>query len=313
MTEWKVLISDNLAESGKAALKGQAEVADKGGISSEDLLTEIGDFDGLIVRGRTKVTKEVLAAGKKLKVVGRAGVGVDNIDLAAAQAAKVTVVNAPMATTDAVAELTLALMLSMVRHIPRADAGMKAGQWDKKSLEGSELAGKTLGIVGMGRIGGRVAELSKVFDMTILGYDPLIPAETIKERYAAPTTLNDLYAQSDFISLHLPLAPETRGMINDEALNRMKRGVRIICAARGGIINETALLARLESGQVAGAALDVFEKEPPGLTALVAHPNVIATPHIGAQTAEAQERAALHIAEEVLAALKGEPLRWRIV
>jgi D-3-phosphoglycerate dehydrogenase len=313
MTEWKILISDNLAESGKAVLKGRADVADKGGISAEDLLTEIESYHGLIVRGRTKVTKEVLAAGKNLKVVGRAGVGVDNIDLAAAQESNITVVNSPTATTDAVAEHTLALMLSLVRHIPRADAGMKSGQWDKKGLQGSELAGKTLGIVGMGRIGGRVAELSTAFGMTILGYDPLIPGETIQERKAAPTDLNDLYARSDIISLHLPLTPETRGMVNDEAMNRMKRGVRIICAARGGIINETALLARLESGQVAGAALDVFEKEPPGLTALVALPNVIATPHIGAQTAEAQERAAADIAKEVLAALDDEPLHWRIV
>ncbi len=313
MTNWKILIADGLDKLGQDILKAGAEVHDRNGISAEELLKEIESYDALVVRGRTKVTKQVLEAGKQLKVVGRAGVGVDNIDLAAAQARGVKVVNAPTATSTAVAELTLALMIALVRQVPRADSGMKTGQWLKKELEGRELSGKTLGILGMGNIGSEVARRASAFNMRILGYDPLISADTIRQRGAEPAELNELYARSDIISLHLPLLPETRDMINDAALSSMKRGVYLVCAARGGVINETALLARLESGQVAGAGLDVFAEEPPGLTALVAHPHVVATPHIGAQTAEAQERASIDIANEVIAGLRGEPLRWQVV
>jgi D-3-phosphoglycerate dehydrogenase len=190
---------------------------------------------------------------------------------------------------------------------------MKTGGWDKKALRGSELGGKTLGIIGMGRIGHTVADLANAFGMTVVGYDPLIDEKTIQERGAEPVPLVDIYSRSDMITLHIPLSPDTRGMVNGEAFARMKRGVYIICAARGGIIDETALLARLESGQVAGAALDVFAEEPPGLTALISHPNVIATPHISAQTKEAQERTAIHIAEEIMNSLEGKPLRWKVV
>jgi D-3-phosphoglycerate dehydrogenase / 2-oxoglutarate reductase len=254
----------------------------------------------------------VFAAARRLKVIGRAGVGVDNIDLEAAKAHGVTVVNAPVSTSLAVAELTLSLMLALAREIPRADAGMKQGQWLKKELSGMELSGKTLGILGMGRIGAEVGSRAKAFGMMVLGYDPLIPGDEIVRRGAEPVSLDDLYARSDFVSLHLPLIDETRSMLAEQAFGRIKPGVRIVCAARGGIIDESALLAALESGQVAGAALDVFASEPPGASALVRHPNVIATPHIGAQTAEAQSRAAEDIAHEVLAALKGEPLRWKV-
>lgn len=313
MPEWKILIADGLDEDGQNLLQSQAEVVDRSGINAEELLAEIEPFHALIVRGRTKVTAEVIEAAPSLKVVGRAGVGVDNIDLAAAQSRQVAVVNAPTASTDAVAEHTLALMLSLVRQIPQADATMKSGQWIKKQLKGSELSGKTLGIIGMGRIGSGVAQRAAAFGMSIIGHDPLIAAEEVRARGAEPLELNELYSQADFISLHLPLTPETRGLLDGEAFAAMKRGVFIICAARGGVIDETALHARLESGQVAGAALDVFTDEPPGLTALVAHPNVIATPHIGAQTVEAQGRAARHIAEQVLAALSGEPLSSQVV
>jgi D-3-phosphoglycerate dehydrogenase len=313
MLDWNILIADALDPSALAILEGGGKPDDRAGISAEDLLEIIGSYDALIVRGRMKVTKEVIQAAGQLKVIGRAGVGVDNIDLAAAQAAKITVVNAPLSTTIAVAELTLGLMLALVRELPRADRGMKAGQWDKKELEGLELHGKTLGIVGMGNIGSAVARRAAAFGMSILGYDTLIEAETITERGAEPVGLPELYRRADFISLHLPLNDQTRGMLDGQAFASMKRGACLICAARGGVINETALLASLESGQVAGAALDVFAEEPPGLTALVAHPRVVATPHIGAQTAEAQVRAAGDIANEVLNALNGEPLRWRIV
>ncbi|GAB4420964.1 MAG: hypothetical protein Kow002_09620 [Anaerolineales bacterium] len=313
MSDYKILITDGLHEKGQAVFHGAARVDDSTGISPEELVKIVEQYDALIVRGRTKVTAQVFEAGKKLKVVGRAGVGVDNIDLDAAKARGVTVVNAPTSTTLAVAELAFGLMLALARHIPRADAGMKAGQWLKKELKGIELSGRTLGIVGVGRIGAELGQRAAAFGMRVIGYDPYLSGQDIGQRGAEPVSLDELYAASDFISLHLPLTDETRAMLNEQAFGRMKRGVRIVCAARGGIIDESALLAALESGQVAGAALDVFAAEPPGATDLVMHPGVIATPHIGAQTAESQMRAAEDIATEVLAALEQKPLRWKIV
>jgi len=312
MPEHNILITDGLEENGQAILRSSARVDDRTGLSPQELLQVIHDYDALIVRSRTKVTVQVLDAAKRLKIVGRAGVGVDNIDLVAAKAHGVTVVNAPTSTSLAVAELTLGLMLSLAREIPRADAGMKQGEWLKKELAGTELYGKTLGILGVGRIGAEVAVRAAAFGLSVLGYDPLVPAEEILRRGAQPVSLDELYARSDFISLHLPLTAESRSMVGEQAFGRMKRGVYVICAARGGVIDESALLAALGSGQVAGAALDVFATEPPGATDLVSHPKVIATPHVGAQTAEAQSRAAEDIAGEVLAALKGEPLRWKV-
>ena len=313
MPEPKIIITDGLDESGQAILRTAARVDDRSGIGAEELLEVIGEYEALIIRSRTKATPALFEAGKCLKVIGRAGVGVDNIDLPSAAAHQVTVVNAPISTSLAVAELTLGLLFALARSIPRADASIKSGLWPKKELKGVELNGKTLGILGVGNIGGNVARLASALGMTVLGYDPLVPAEQVRARGAQPVPLEELYARSDFISLHLPLTPETRGLFSGQTFSQMKRGVRLVCAARGGVIDETALLGALESGQVAGAALDVFAKEPPGLTALVAHPNVIATCHIGAQTAEAQARAAVDIAHEVLAALQGRPLRWKIV
>ncbi len=311
---WKILLTDGLKAEGQAILAREAEVDDRNGISAEELLQVIGEYDAVIVRGRTKITAAVLEAGQNLKVVGRAGVGVDNIDLEAAKARGVTVVNAPQASTNAVAELAIGLMFALARRIPEADAGMKRGEWLKKKLLGTELHGKTLGVIGMGRIGSRVGALAKALGMRVVGYDPLIPAEEIARRGAEPlANLDDLYAQADVITLHVPLTPNTRGMIGQEAFAKMKRGVFLICAARGGVIDEEALFEALESGQVGGAGLDVFATEPPGASPLVTHPRVVATPHIGAQTQEAQTRVAEDIATEVLAALKGEPLRWRVV
>lgn len=313
MTTWKVLITDGLSDKGIAILSSAAHVDNKPDISADDLLKVAGEYDAMVVRGRTKVTAAVFEAAKKLKVVGRAGVGVDNIDLAAARSKGVIVVNAPKSTSLAVAELALGMMFCLARMVPKADATMKQGQWIKKQLEGIELNGKTLGIVGMGNIGTAIAGKAAALGMKTLGYDTLVSAEEIKKRGAEPVPLADLYAKSDFITFHLPLTPESKGMVNGQVIAQMKRGVRIVDAARGGIIDETALLAAIESGQVAAAALDVYATEPPGLTALVAHPNVVATPHIGAQTEEAQDRAAEDIASEVLTALRNEPLRWKIV
>ena len=313
MTTWKVLITDGLSDKGISILNSAAQVDNKPDISADDLLKVAGEYDAMVVRGRTKVTPAVFDAAKKLKVVGRAGVGVDNIDLAAARGHGVTVVNAPKSTSLAVAELALGMMFALARMVPKADATMKQGQWIKKQLEGIELNGKTLGIVGMGNIGTALAQRAAGLGMKVIGYDTLVPPEEIKKRGAEPATLPDLYSKSDFISFHLPLTPESKGMVNGQAMAQMKRGVRLVDAARGGIIDETALLEAIEAGQVAAAALDVYATEPPGLTALVAHPKVVATPHIGAQTEEAQDRAAEDIASEVLNALRGEPLRWKIV
>ncbi|NMB90202.1 MAG: hypothetical protein GYA17_17725 [Chloroflexi bacterium] len=312
MAAWKILLTDGLEENGQSILRASAQVDDRSGISADELLQVIGNYDALIVRGRTKVTAAVLEAGKSLKAVGRAGVGVDNIDLEAARARQVTVVNSPIATTIAVAELAMGLMLSVVRELPRADAGMKNGKWLKKELEGSELYKKTLGVIGFGRIGSATAQRAAAFGMEIIAYDPLISAEEIRKRGAEPVSLEELYRRADVITLHLPLTKDTRGILGEGAFQQMKDGVRIICAARGGVIDEDALLAALESGKVAGAGLDVYATEPPGLTALVSHPRVVTTPHVGAQTVEAQQRAAEDIATEILAALGGETLRWKV-
>lgn len=309
----KVLIADPLSPQAVERLQaGGVQADDRSGIDAAELLKALAEYDALIVRSRTKVTAEVLAAATRLKVVGRAGVGVDNIDVKAAAARGVAVVNTPTSTSVAVAELTFALLLALLRHVPRADASMKAGAWDKKSLEGVELAGKTLGILGLGNIGAQVARRAAAFDMQVLGFDPLLDDKTIQTRGALAAKLGEIYSQSDVITLHLPLLPETRGMLNEITFDKMKRGVYLVCAARGGVIDETALLNALNNGQVAGAALDVFANEPPGASPLVTHARVVATPHIGAQTEEAQGRAALDVADEILNALKGKPLRWQV-
>jgi D-3-phosphoglycerate dehydrogenase len=312
MTNYKILITDGLDESGQSILRKSATVDDKSGISADDLLKIIPEYDAVIVRGRTKVTASVMDAGSKLKAIGRAGVGVDNIDLDAAKKHNITVVNAPMSTSLAVAELTFGLLLALAREIPRADSAMKQDQWLKKELSGVELNGKTLGVIGYGRIGVEMGKRAAAFGMNVIAYDPLISEGDIQKRGADPVSLQDLYAWSDFISLHLPLTVQTRDMMGPLAFSEMKDGVRIVCAARGGIIDESALVEALNSGKVAGAALDVFAEEPPGLTEAVSHPRVIATPHIGAQTAEAQIRASEDIANEVLSVLRGESLRWKV-
>jgi len=313
MKDRKIIITDRLDKSGVEILMDAAQVDEHIGITSDDLLQVIPSYDALVVRGRTQVNAGLFSVAANLKVVGRAGVGVDNIDLAAANLHHVTVVNSPSATTQAVAEHALALLLSLARSIPSADSSMKSGLWNKNQFMGTELQGKTMGILGLGNIGSSVAQRTKSLGMEILGYDPLISKAEIESRGAKQATLQEIYTQSDFLSIHVPLNPDTRGMIDGAAFGTMKRGIRLVCTARGGIIDETALLSALESGQVSGAALDVFEAEPPGMSALVSHPRVIATPHIGAQTVEAQSRAAVDIATEVLAALQGQPLRWKIV
>jgi D-3-phosphoglycerate dehydrogenase len=311
--QWKILLTDGLATISDQKLLNAVDLDDRKGISAEELLTIIKDYDGVIVRGRTKITEEVLSVAENLKVVGRMGVGVDNIDLEAAREHGVTVVNAPVATTVSVAELTLGLMLSLIRHIPKADCGLKAGEWLKKECRGTELYQKTLGIMGFGHIGEEVAKRALAFGMKVIACDPIRPIEEIIAVGAEHAPLKDLIKQADFITMHIPHIPSTHHILDENAFNNMKDGVRIICAARGGVIDEKALLGALESGKVAGVALDVFEKEPPGKDTLLDHPNVVATPHIGAQTEEAQLRAGHDILSEVVAALEGQELRWKIV
>jgi len=310
---WKILLTDGLAPISDQDLLGAVELADRKGISAEELLAEIAGYDAVIVRGRTKITTDVLSAAPNLKVVGRMGVGVDNIDLKAAKAHGVTVVNAPVATTVSVAELAMGLMLSLIRGIPKADAGMKNGEWLKKQLVGTELYQKTLGVIGFGRIGEAVAHRTKAFGMIVIAYDPIRPAVEIAAAGAQPVSFEALLKGSDLITLHIPHIEATQHILDEAAFALMKEGVQIVCAARGGVIDESALLAALESGKVAGAALDVYEHEPPGQDALAMHPKVVCTPHLGAQTKEAQLRAGHDILSEVAAALDGKPLRWKIV
>jgi D-3-phosphoglycerate dehydrogenase len=310
---WKILLTDGLAPIDDPDLLASVELIDKKGISAEELLDVIPEMDAVIVRGRTKITDEVLSKGENLKVVGRMGVGVDNIDLKAAAAHGVTVVNAPVATTVSVAELTMGLMLSLIRDIPRADAGMKAEKWLKKELVGTELFNKTLGVIGFGNIGEAVEARALAFGMQVIAFDPIRPADQVQAAGATPVSFDELLERSDIITMHIPHIESTHYLINEAAIKKMKDGVLIICAARGGVIEESALLAGLESGKVAGAALDVFEAEPPGDSPLPKHPKVVATPHIGAQTKEAQLRAGYDIVSEVVAVLDGKPLRWRVV
>ncbi len=311
MAAWKILITDGLEENGLNILREAGEVVDRTGIKADELLAIVGEYDAMIVRGRTKVTAAVFEAAKNMKVVGRAGVGVDNIDLNAAKQHNVVVVNSPTATTVAVAELTMGLMLSLVRAIPRADPAMKDGKWLKKDLEGAELYQKTLGVIGFGRIGQAVAKRASAFDMRIVAFDPLRPTEDVCKADCEPLTLDTLLNEADIITIHTPLTENTSCLLSKDEFAKMKDGVYLIDAARGGVVDEGALVDALNTGKVAGAALDVFATEPPGVTDLVAHPRVVATPHIGAQTVEAQQRAAYDISTEIVRALQGEELRWR--
>ncbi len=313
MADWKILITDGLENSGLNQLEKYSIVDNRPGISPEELLEIIQDYDALIVRSRTKVNGSVLQTGNKLKVVGRSGVGVDNIDLEKAKELGITVVNSPVGPTIAVAELTIGLILSLLRDIPNANASLKAGTWAKKSLMGSELYGKTLGIIGYGRIGMAVAERAKAFGATIIVNDENLRDDEIALSGIRSMTSDEVFSQSDIISLHVPLTEHTKGMINEQTLQLMKDGVRIICTARGGVIDEDAILAALNKGKVAGLALDVFKKEPPDVNELILHPRVIVTPHIGAQTHEAQYRTGFDIACEVLNALGNKSLRFKIV
>lgn len=300
----KILVSDAIAEEGIAKLREAGfEVEVKTGLKPEELIKVIPEYDGLIVRSATKVTREVIQAGKNLKAIGRAGIGLDNIDAEAAKERGIKVLNTPAATTISVAELTMGHMLALARHIPQATASLKAGKWEKKQFMGTELYGKTLGIIGLGRIGREVAKRASAFGMDIVAYDPYVRETDVRDLGLKLLPLEDLLQYSDYITIHVPLTPETKHMLGKREFELMKPGVRIINCARGGVIDEQALYEALVSGKVAGAALDVFEEEPPKDNPLLKLDNVIGTPHLGASAEEGQLRAGVEIAEKMIAAL----------
>lgn len=304
----KILVSDQISEAGLAKLQEKAEVDVKTDLKPEELIAIIPEYDALIVRSSTKVTREVLEAGKNLKVVGRAGVGVDNIDVEAATQRGIIVINAPEGNTISAAEHAVAMMTALARNIPAASNSLRAREWKRSKFMGVELYKKTLGIVGLGRIGSEVAKRAKAMGMDILAYDPYINQERAEKLGVTLASLDEIYAKADFITLHTPLTKGTYHLIGEKELAKMKDGVRIINCARGGLIDETALYNALKSGKVAGAALDVFEEEPCVDNPLFELDNVIVTPHLGASTQEAQVNVAVQVAEQVINALTGEPL-----
>ncbi|KAL8129209.1 hypothetical protein V2J09_018364 [Rumex salicifolius] len=303
-----VLVAEKLGEAGLALLKTFANVDCSYNLSPEELCTKISLCDALIVRSGTKVTREVFeASGGRLKVVGRAGVGIDNVDLAAATEHGCLVVNAPTANTVAAAEHGIALLTAMSRNVAQADASIKAGEWKRNKYVGVSLVGKTLAVLGFGKVGSEVARRAKGLGMQVIAHDPYAPADRARAIGVELVSFEDALAKADFISLHMPLTPSTNKMLNDETFAKMKKGVRIINVARGGVIDEEALVRALDDGNVAQAALDVFTVEPPAKDSkLIQHERVTVTPHLGASTMEAQEGVAIEIAEAVVGALKGE-------
>jgi D-3-phosphoglycerate dehydrogenase / 2-oxoglutarate reductase len=303
----KVLIADSISQRGidELSREGALDVTIKPGLSETELLEIIPEFSALVVRSQTKVTADVLKAGASLRVVGRAGVGVDNVDVEAATRRGVVVLNAPGGNTVSTAEHAFSLLLCVARKIPQADASVRGKNWDRKNFEGVELYNKTLGVIGMGRIGSELARRAIAFGMRVIAYDPYLSATRARAlQIELVDELDDLLAEADFISLHTPLTPETRHILDAVRLQKTKRGVRIINCARGGLIDETALANALQDRHVAAAALDVFEKEPlPNDSALRSAPNLILTPHLGASTAEAQESVGIEIAQSIRAAL----------
>src|SRR6058998_1473206 len=307
MTPPKVLVADSISKSGIDELSrdGALDVTIKTGLNETELVDQIPEFSALIVRSQTRITADILNAGAKLRVVGRAGVGVDNVDVETATRRGIIVLNAPGGNTVSTAEHAFSLLLSVARKIPQADANVRGNKWDKKNFEGVELYNKTLGIIGMGRIGSELSRRAIAFGMRVVAYDPYLSATRARSlQVELVDELDDLLTGADFVSLHTPLTAETRHILGAARLRKTRRGVRIINCARGGLIDEAALAQALREGQVAGAALDVFEIEPlPADSPLRGAPNVILTPHLGASTAEAQESVGIEIAQSIRAVL----------
>jgi len=299
-----VLVSDPLSERAVAILRETPglHVEERRGLSEAELLPLVSDIDAWVVRGATKVTRRLIEAAPKLRWVARAGAGIDNIDGAAARERGVGVLNVPGANAVAVAELVFGLLLGLFRQIPAADRSLKRGEWDKSRFKGRELRGKTIGIVGLGQIGRAVAQRARAFEMKCVGYDPLIDGDTMRDLGVEPLPLNDLLPRSEILTLHVPLAPETKSMIGPAEIARLPRGSVLVNAARGGLVDEAAVLTALDQGHLAGAVFDVFAEEPPRSSPLPLRDNVVATPHIGAATVEAQEK----VGEEIVRLLLGK-------
>ncbi|MDI6784864.1 MAG: phosphoglycerate dehydrogenase, partial [bacterium] len=307
----KILVSDPLSEQGLEILKQESdlEVEVKLKMPKEELIACIGNYEALVVRSETKVTKEVIEAGKNLKLIGRAGVGLDNVDVEAASKRGIIVMNTPGGNTISTAEQTMSLLLALSRNIPQAVASLKAKRWDRKKYTGVEVYGKTLGILGLGRIGAEVAKRAQAFGMNVIANDPFIAPERAQQLGVELVKKSELIKRADYITVHAPLTAETKSLIGPEEFEYMKDGVRIINCARGGIVNEKALYENLKSGKVAGAALDVYEEEPPLNSPLLELENCVTTPHLGASTEEAQVKVAVEIAHQVVDALKGRTVR----
>lgn len=302
----KILISDQLEQSCIDILVNEGfEVDNKPGLPAEELKKIVGEYEGLVVRSATKVNADVISSATRLKIIGRAGTGVDNIDVAASTRKGVLVMNTPGGNTISAAEHTVSMLLSLARNIPQAHGSLVQGRWDRKKYTGVEVYEKTLGVVGLGKIGREVASRCQAFGMKVIGYDPVLASEIAAKLNIELVSLEELYRRSDFITVHTPLTKETKALLNDETFPKCKKGVRIVNCARGGIIDEAALLRGLQSGQVGGAALDVFEQEPPKDNPLLQHERVVVTPHLGASTEEAQEKVAIQIAHQLADALKG--------
>src|SRR3569833_1598350 len=296
----KVLIADKRSPAAVAIFKERGVDADvKTGLSKDELLAVVDQYDGIAIRSATKITADVIKAAKKLKVVGRAGIGVDNVDIPAATAAGVIVMNTPFGNSITTAELVFSLLLALARELPAANASTQAGKREKNRFMGVEITGKVLGLIGAGNIGSIVAARAKGLRMRVIAYDPFLSPERAQDLGIEKVELNDLLARADFITLHVPMTPETKNILSADALAKTKKGVRIINCARGGLIDEKALKEALDSGQVAGAALDVFEVEPAKENILFNNEKVVATPHLGASTSEAQENVALQVAEQI--------------
>lgn len=302
----KILISDRVGHRCVDILTGEGFTVDvKPELSPDQLKSVIGNYEALIVRSRTRVTADVLRCADRLKVVGRAGAGVDNIDVETATRRGIIVMNTPGGNTISTAEHTISLLLALTRNIPQANTSLKNGAWDRKKFLGAELFGKTIGIIGIGKVGREVAQRCLSFGMVVVGYDPVLSTEVALKLGIELVDMEDVLRRSDFITVHTPLNEETRNLLNEETLGKCKKGVRIINCARGGIVDEEALLKAIESGHVAGAALDVFAEEPPTNHRLIRHDRLVVTPHLGASTEEAQEKVAILIAEQLADVLKG--------
>ncbi len=307
----KVLVSDPIDQVGIDILSQVAQVDVQTGLSAEELIRIIPDYDALMIRSGTRVTKEIIEAGNQLKIIGRAGVGVDNVDVPAATRKGIVVVNSPEGNTIAAAEHALAMMMALSRYVPDANQSVKSGQWDRKSFVGAEIYKKTLGILGLGKIGSHVAAVAKAMGMKLLAYDPFISTERAEQIGCRLVDIDYLFHEADYITLHLPKTPETVNLIDEAALAKMKPTTRIVNCSRGGIINEAALAKALQEGQIAGAALDVYDSEPlPADSPLRSlGKELILTPHLGASTAEAQVNVAIDVAEQIRDVLLGLPAR----